>query len=241
MISHQKESKMLTSITPNNVSVLQDFVRTGRVEQVLNASQIRVTLNLEKRAIELWAEFAMGNQLLPKVGDKVLVAGEDLSSGYIIGHFPVTRAEDAPQQRFTLEQDEQSGKTILSVPEGDLALCSEKGSIRLEAAKDIELCSPQFSLEAGKGQIKIADADYQGVRLGASIAQTKLFLGKLNTTIGRLIEKAKNVYRQVDNLNQLKAGRMRTLVKGSYHLKGESLNQKAEKDVRIDGNKINLG
>ena len=51
---------MLTSITPNNVSILQDFVRTGRVEQVINTTQIRVTLSLEKRAIEVWAEFAMG-------------------------------------------------------------------------------------------------------------------------------------------------------------------------------------
>ena len=111
----------------------------------------------------------------------------------------------------------------------------------MQAAKNIELNSPQFSLETGKAELNIADANYQGVRLGASIAQTKLFLGKLNTTVGRLIEKAKNVYRQVDNLNQLKAGRMRTLIKGSYHLKSESINQKADKDVRIDGDKINLG
>ncbi len=111
----------------------------------------------------------------------------------------------------------------------------------MQAAKNIELNSPQFSLETGKAELNIADANYQGVRLGASIAQTKLFLGKLNTTVGRLIEKAKNVYRQVDNLNQLKAGRMRTLIKGSYHLKSESINQKAEKEVRIDGDKINLG
>ena len=232
---------MISTIGSKAANVLEKFVQTGTVEQVIDGNHIRLTLNMLQGPIELWAVFAMGNMPLPKVGDKVLVAGEDFENSFIIGHFPAKPAKQPTGQRFTLAQDELTGKTTLTVPEGDLALCSEKGSIRLEAAKDIELHSPQFSLEAGKGQIKIADVDYQGVRLGASIAQTKLFLGKLNSTVGRLIEKAKNVYRQVDNLNQLKAGRMRTLVKGSYHLKGESINQKAEKDVRIDGNKINLG
>ncbi|MFT6898021.1 MAG: hypothetical protein ACJA13_002437 [Paraglaciecola sp.] len=229
---------MISAISPQALQGLDNFIRVADVQQVVDANQILVKLSQDKRVFDLWVCFAMGNMPLPKVGDKVLVAGEDIDNSFIIGHFP---AQPAKHQRFSVEQDEASGKTILSVPEGDLDLRSEKGSIRLQAAKDIELNSPQFSLETAKGTFNIADASYQGLRLGASIAQTKLFLGKLNTTVGRLIEKAKNVYRQVDNLNQLKAGRMRTLIKGSYHLKGESINQKADKDVRIDGDKINLG
>jgi hypothetical protein len=229
---------MISAISPQALQGLDNFIRVADVKQVIDAKQILVKLSQDKRVFELWVSFAMGNMPLPQVGDKVLVAGEDAEGGFIIGHFP---AQPTRHQRFSVEQDKESGKTILCVPEGDLDLRSEKGSICLQAAKNIELNSPHFSLETGKAELNIADANYQGVRLGASIAQTKLFLGKLNTTVGRLIEKAKNVYRQVDNLNQLKAGRMRTLIKGSYHLKSESINQKADKDVRIDGDKINLG
>lgn len=229
---------MISAISPQALHGLDNFIRVADVEQVVDASHILVKLSQDKRVFELWVCFAMGNVPLPQVGDKVLIAGEDLEGGFIIGHFP---AQPMKHQRFSVEQDKLSGKTILSVPEGDLDLRSEQGSICLQAAKNIELNSPQFSLETAKGTFNIADASYQGLRLGASIAQTKLFLGKLNTTVGRLIEKAKNVYRQIDNLNQLKAGRMRTLIKGSYHLKSESINQKADKDVRIDGDKINLG
>ncbi|MGJ8680383.1 DUF3540 domain-containing protein [Paraglaciecola sp.] len=229
---------MISAISPQALQGLDNYIRVAEVEQVVDSNQILVKLSQDKRVFELWVCFAMGNMPLPQVGDRVLVAGENVDGGYIIGHFP---AQAVPHQRFSIEQDEASGKTILSVPEGDLDLRSEQGSICLQAAKNIELNSPQFALETAKGEFNIVDASYQGLRLGASIAQTKLFLGKLNTTVGRLIEKAKNVYRQVDNLNQLKAGRMRTLVKGSYHLKSESINQKADKDVRIDGDKINLG
>jgi hypothetical protein len=199
---------MLSTISPAAFSVLENFVRSAQVCQVIDATQIRIKLQHDKQEFDLWASFAMGNMPLPQVGDKVLVAGEDLQSGFIIGH---------------------------------LDLRSEQGSIRLQAAKNIELNSPQFTLQSAKAELNMAETQYQGLRLSASIAHSKLFLGKLNTTVGRLIEKAKNVYRQVDNLNQLKAGRMRSLVKGSYHLKSESINQKAVKEVRIDGDKINLG
>jgi hypothetical protein len=233
-----EDTKMISRIQPKALSMPENFVRIAHVAQVVDAKQIRLKLSQDNREWELWACFAMGNMPLPREGDKVLIAGEDLKSAFIIGHFP---AQPLKHQRFSLEQDEVSGKTILSVPEGDLDLCSDKGSIRLQAAKHIELSSQQFSLDSAKAEFNVLETRYQGVRLSASIAQSKLFLGKLNTTVGRLIEKAKNAYRQVDNLNQVKAGRMRTLIKGSYHLKGESINQKADKDVRIDGDKINLG
>lgn len=225
---------MLTSITPKNMQALQNFIHMGRVKEVIDATRIRVLLHQDKRAFEIWTCFAMGHQPLPQVGDKVLIAGDDLEDGFIIGHFP---ANPTRTQSFVVEQED--GKTILTVPQGDLDLRAE--NIRLDAQNNIALNSPEFSLVAGKGDIMITDAQYKGARFGATIAQTKLFLGKLNSTVGRLIEKAKNAYRQVDNLNQLKAGRMRTVVEGSYHLKSERIVEKAEKDVRIDGEKINLG
>lgn len=229
---------MISSISPQALHSLQNFVRVAKVERVVDSNQILLSLTDNNKLIETWACFAMGNAPLPAKGDSVLIAGEALDNCFIIGHFP---AQPAEFKKFNISQDVDSGKTVLSVQEGDLDLRSEKGSIKLDAAKHIELNSPQFSVQSGKANIDLADAQYQGVRFTASVSQTRLFLGKVNSTVGRLVEKAKNVYRQVEQLNQLKSGRMRTLVKGSYHLKGESINQKADKDVCIDGDKINLG
>lgn len=229
---------MLSTMNPDALSVLNNFVRIAQVQDVIDAQRIQITLLHDSRTINIWASYAMGNQPLPVAGDQVLIVGETLENSFIIGHIP---AQPKSVQNVSLVQDKKNGKTILSIPEGDLDICAEKGSIRLQASKDIELNSKQLSMETGKAEFNVVDASYQGLRLAASVAHTKLFLGKLQSNVGRLIEKAKNVYRQVENLNQLKAGRMRTLVKGSYHLKGENINQKAEKDVRIDGDKINLG
>lgn len=230
---------MLNSIVPDNLSQFQNFVRICTVEEVKNAEHIRVSLCVDNRTIELWACFAMGQLPLPKEGDKVLVAGENLQSGYIIGVLPASQPSSAA--RFTIEEDEESGKTIVSVPQGDLDFRAETGNINLDAAKNINLNCHEFGLDSAKGDIKITEATYQGRILGMTVERTKLLLGKVNSTIGRLVEKAKNVYRDVENLNQLKAGRMRTLVDGSYHLKGERIIEKAKKEVRIDGEKINLG
>lgn len=229
---------MLSSISPQVMQRLENFVRVAQVEKVENHQQILLNLSEGNRVLKFWASFAMGNMPLPQPGDKVLVAGEDQENGFIIGHFPTTPANGI---RFSIEEDADSGKTILKVPEGDLDLSCAKGSINLDAGKGIKLNSQEFSMDTAKGAFNVTEGSYQGLRFSATLAQSKLFLGKLNSTVGRLIEKAKNVYRQVDSLNQLKAGRMRTLVSGSYHLKGENINQKAEKDVRIDGDKINLG
>ena len=229
---------MLTSIAPNSLSSLQHFLRTGTVEEVIDAKHIRVLVPHEHHMVEVWTAFAMGNQSLPNTGDQVLVAGESVDKGFIIGLFPSVSAQT---QSFILDRDENTGKTTLTVPKGDIDLCAQQGSIHLNAAEEITLSSAKFALDTAKGKINITEATYQGMKLGVSVERTKLFLGKLNSTVGRLIEKAKNVYRQVDNLNQLKAGRMRTLVDGSYHLKSERIVEKAEKEVRIDGDKINLG
>jgi len=216
------------------MNMQQDFLQKGSVKQVIDATNILVELHQHNRTFEVWTCFAMGNMPLPAIGDMVLIAGQELNEAFIIGHFP---AQPDQQQGFTVQQEK--GKTTLTIPEGDLEL--KAANIRLNGTTAVELNSPQFKLKAAKGDIVITDGQYKGVRFGATISQTKLIIGKLNTSVGRLIEKAKNVYRTVENLNQLKAARMRTLVDGSYHLKSKRIVEKAEKDVRIDGEKINLG
>lgn len=233
---------MISNITPQAGQALQSFVRIATVEQFSDAENVVVNVAINNKLVQTVACFAMRPVVALSKGDKVLIVGENLDLCFIIGILPGS-ATPVPSgaSGYDIQQDPVSGNTRITVEKGDLELCTEQGSVKIHSAKDIEMKSSTTTLEAAKGVFNIADGAFSGVRFTASIAQSKLILGKLNTSVGRLIEKAKNVYRQVENLNQLKAGRMRTRVKGSYHLKGESLNQKAEKDVRIDGEKINLG
>ena len=73
------------------------------------------------------------------------------------------------------------------------------------------------------------------------IGTVKLLAGKIETTATTLIEKTKNTYRSMENLNQVKAGRMRMLINKTFHLKSKSCVIKAEDDVKVKGEKIHLG
>ena len=82
---------------------------------------------------------------------------------------------------------------------------------------------------------------YTGQRFEGTLESAKFVANRLETVARRIVEKAKDVYRQVENLNQVKAGRMRTLVDGAYRVKAGRTALKSDGDTKIDGKKIYLG
>ncbi len=163
-----------------------------------------------------------------------------------------------------------SGTAVLSVPDGDLRLNAPNGNIDLHSGKGIlcrgktvalagvggdaaapatlklgrglaELASPRVKVAAGHAEAAIRDGAYRGARLTVTVEHVKQVFGKLETVAARILERAGDVYRRVDNLHQLKAGRLRTLVKGACHIKGGRTSIKADDDVKIGGRRIHLG
>ena len=118
--------------------------------------------------------------------------------------------------------DAAAGKTIVYIPEGDLNVISKKGRIDFTAAGGISLSSPK--------PIEVTSMD--SIRLTAK---------KLESVIGTILETAKNVYRHIEALSQVKAGRTRTLVKGTSHFTAENAYHKARGNYKIKAEKIHLG
>lgn len=71
--------------------------------------------------------------------------------------------------------------------------------------------------------------------------EVRVEAGKFDVTARRIVEKARDVYRWVSDLFQVKARRMRAVVEEDYHLRAGTANVKATADVNIDGKSINLG
>ena len=105
----------------------------------------------------------------------------------------------------------------------------------------VELSSPEVKLAAGQAEITIRETTYLGKRLTVTVQQAKQVFEKLETVATRILERATDVYRQVENLQQLKAGRMRVLIKGTCHIKGGRTSIRADDDVKIGGRRIHLG
>jgi len=144
--------------------------------------------------------------------------------------------------RVIFEYRPGSGKAYITMPGGDLAFDAPDGAIELNSANGIVVQSAgALQVSAPHGDIKLGEARYEGRRFEATLECAKVVADRMETMARRIVEKAKNVYRMVESLNQVKAGRMRTLVDAEYQLNAGRAALKSDDDMRIDGERIYLG
>lgn len=105
-----------------------------------------------------------------------------------------------------------SGKTNLTVP-GDLTIRAPSGAIEIAAARGVRIKAPTVQV--------VAD--------------------KLDLAARAAFERFAQATRWVKETFQLRAGRLRSRVEGTYDLKAERIVERADGDVKIDGNQIKLG
>lgn len=105
-----------------------------------------------------------------------------------------------------------TGPTTLLAP-ADLELVAPRGRVTIKAAQGVEIKSDSVSVSANK----------------------------LEVTAQRIVERFADAVRWVKGVFQLRAERVRTRVDGVYDLRAERILENAEKDVKIDGEKIHLG
>jgi hypothetical protein len=152
-------------------------------------------------------------------GDIELISGKHIKAKSLGGI--MLESATAAQLRVASDEENQSSITL--------------------SAKGMLLSSKGLGFRAEKAEINIDNSRFKGKTFNAVLDRSKLVVEKIETTANRIIEKAINVYRQVEELQQTRANRVRTMVKGSYQLSSETTYIKAEKHVNIDGEKIHLG
>jgi uncharacterized protein DUF3540 len=105
-----------------------------------------------------------------------------------------------------------TGNTIISVP-ADLSLIVPNGSVNIVAARGVNVRSERIKLHASSIEI---------------IARS-------------LFEKAGTAYKWVKEGLNLRLGRLRARIKGTYDIGADRIVEKAKGGVTIDGSSINLG
>lgn len=133
----------------------------------------------------------------------------------------------SPRNELLFEYDPTSGKTRVNVAHGGLELSTEDGDISLNAARSVRIDGQSIELT--------------GHRLDVKTTHTKWIVERLETLAETIVETAKNAYRTVEQLAQLRTGRMRTLVDETYQFKSKNAFLKAEEDFKIKGEQIHLG
>jgi len=165
--------------------------------------------------------------------------------------------------RLILEYDPKTEKCSVEAPSGDLEFRAGSGDIVLDSPKSIRLVSsgcrgespsalildsegislsgPRVGIAAKKGEVRIDETHYAGKIFSGSIGTVRLVMDRLESTAGTAVQKVKNLYQTVEELAQVQAGRMRTLIAATWHMKSNKMFLKAEEDVKVKGEKIYLG
>jgi len=177
----------------------------------------------------------------------------------------------SPKKELIFHYDEKSGNARVNMEAGDIEFVTEKGSITFAANKEImfhgrsigmtgaqgiclgimdalgklrntltlkdqsmKIDSPKVEIEAEQGKFNIEDGKYTGHSFHGKIERLENFASTV-------ITKARNIYQSVEELSQIKAGRMRTIVAKTFHFKSKKAFVKAEEDYKINADKIHLG
>ncbi len=137
------------------------------------------------------------------------------------------------------------GGLTLSSPSQTTLSCSTGNSTQVTqlALKPnmMQLASSNVNLKAKRSRIMSRELYLLGEKASSSFDSMQVSAEKLVCHYGRIIEHAKNVYRKVEDVHRLTAGRIRTLSKGSVDYVAGRVSIKGVASVKIDSDKIHLG
>lgn len=251
-------------------SVIEQFACGTRIlgpAEVLEVDSARRRLRLRLAGSDddlgVWARITV--DVLPKAGDEVLVLGENPRDLYVIGALRTTPSparcvakggayatvagspEEQTLQVFSgshellFEYDEAKRRARIHVDHGDLEFITRSGNIVLSSAHDVVIEAGTVRVSGERGDIHLAQTNLSGDRLLAKYKHVKFVSDRFEAVFQTLTEKAGNVFRNIEQLAQTKAGRIRTLVDSTYFFKAKRAFVMSDEDYKIRAEKIHLG
>lgn len=179
----------------------------------------------------LRAKRAVGCLVQPEFDDLVLVAV----------------AREGAWVLSVLEREE--GATSRVVVDGDLELKLPKGRVTVAAQGGVDVASgapmrvvtPSFEVNAGEGSVAAQALTVFGAAVSMEAETVKLVAGAVDQAFDRLTQRAKRVYRFVEDFEQLRAGRLDYVAKRLLELHGATAAVTAETLVKVDAEQIHVG
>lgn len=174
-----------------------------------------------------------------------------------------------PVGRLIFEYHPETGRSVITVPSGDLSFAAPNGDIDLVAGGEVRcrgargvtiaggaeddaakldlagsearLGARRLEVSGERAELLFAEATYHGVRLSAAVDQARIVASRIETLAVDVFERVKRSIRRVEEVDQLEAGRVRALVTGSYSVRSGHASIVADDDVAIDGKRVHLG
>ena len=146
-----------------------------------------------------------------------------------------------PRGAEVVRYEPASGLRI-GAPDGDLTLAAPRGRVLIEAGSDLELAAAgQATLRSASTRVETGDVAVVATRIETRARELAQLVGRFELRAQRLVESVTDAYREADGLSQLRAGRVRQLVRGACQLFAERTNISSEGDTSVDGDRVLLG
>jgi hypothetical protein len=78
-------------------------------------------------------------------------------------------------------------------------------------------------------------------KIALRAAEVECAAGRIELRADRILERARDVYREVEDLLQTRVGRARTIARAAYQVFANRVNVAAEEDAALDGKRVLLG
>lgn len=107
-------------------------------------------------------------------------------------------------------------------------------------ARGTRLDTSHLETHASTARAEVDEASLSARALSTTCHTVRHAVDVLEVKAGRILESAENVYREVKDLAQTRAGRMRLVAEASFHLFGRRTLFKAKEDLKLKADKIHL-
>jgi hypothetical protein len=140
------------------------------------------------------------------------------------------------------------GQLVARYVDGQLVIGAGNGRVRLAAAEieieagaSLRVAAPRLELAVTETSAAIGRATVVAREIETTARRVLADVERYELRATRLYESVKDAFREVEDLAQTRAGRLRTLVKGVHTLFSERNVMVSEKETKVDGSRILLG
>jgi hypothetical protein len=173
---------------------------------------------------------AAGCLLEPEEGNTVLIAENSFGGGYIL---TVLERNNEKPAMLGMSGD------ITFKAGGNITISGENIAIAGEESMDIT--APSFSLRSQEGSVETENMNLTGKHFSADLKSVKTILGSLESSVGRLVQRITRYYSRIDELADMRFKKLHCFVRDTLSMKGRDITVRAEKNINMDGKKINVG
>lgn len=203
----------------------ETYLEAGIVERVVETIEVR-----------LWnghvvARRAKSCLVAPEIGDKVLCSIG--SEGVFV--LAVLEGQDDSKTKIT-----SNGDLELHAQGGRIAVRAA-GKVDIVGGHEVSMTSSEVRVHAQKGSVSIDELGFLGRNVQAHANKIVLVAQEVDSMLTRLSQRAKRVFRFIEETDQTRAGTVDMRAHNVMALRGESAVISARVLTKVDGEQIHVG